>query len=148
NIRGWRSNLFGLYLQDDIAARPGLTLNLGLRYEIVSVPKEVNGKMANIRNISPAYLATVTLDHTDVGSPYILNPSLKNFAPRIGFAWSPFKNGKTAVRGGAGIYYEEVQPGMYEVPGNRAAPFYAVGELLSSKLGATPIDFPVAYFSQ
>jgi carboxypeptidase family protein len=147
-VRGWRSNLLGLYVQDDISVRPGLTLNAGLRYEIVSVPVEVNGKMANVRNINPSYLATLTFDRTDVGSPYILNPSLKNFAPRLGFAWSPFKAGKTAVRGGVGVYYEEVQPGMYEVPGNRAAPFYSVGELLSSKLGTTPIDFPVAYFSQ
>jgi hypothetical protein len=53
-VRGWRSNLFGLYIQDDLAVRPGLTLNAGLRYEIVSVPVEVNGKMANIRNINPA----------------------------------------------------------------------------------------------
>ena len=149
NVRGWRQSLLGLYVQDDFNLRPGLTLNVGLLYETIGMPIEVNGKMANIRDITPAHLAVVQQNQTDVGAPYLKNPSKLNFAPRLGVAWSPFGSTKTSVRAGVGIYYDEIQPGAYEVPGNRAQPYYAVAELLS---GVTPgpqsIDFPVAYFSQ
>src|SRR5581483_7645484 len=53
DIRGWRQSLTGLYFQDDINLRPGLTLNVGVRYEFISVPTEANGKVATLRNIAP-----------------------------------------------------------------------------------------------
>src|ERR1700732_3175204 len=49
--RNLRQNIFGLYLQDDWRWKPNLTLNLGLRYEMSSVPTETAGKIANLRNI-------------------------------------------------------------------------------------------------
>jgi hypothetical protein len=156
NIRGWRQNLLGLYIQDDIALRPGLTLNLGLRYEIVNTPTEVNGKMANIRDLShhqegtgPAtgHLYTLTPDETDVGDPYVKNASLKNFAPRAGIAWDVFGNGRTAVRAGGGIYHEQFLPHMYLFLGARVTPFFAVSGLQSNTV-PEGIDFPDAFETQ
>jgi hypothetical protein len=94
--RGIRQSLFGLYLQDDWHARSNLTLNMGLRWEMVTVPTEIRGKLSTLINI------TDPTPH--LGSPFFSNPTLRNFDPRVGFAWDPFHDGKTAVRGGLGIF--------------------------------------------
>jgi hypothetical protein len=102
--RGFRQSLFGGYVQDDWRARPNLTLNLGLRYEMTTVPTEVQGKLSNLLNIP---------DPTPhLGDPYFSNATLRNFDPRVGFAWDPFRNGKTAVRGGFGLF--DVLPLPYQ----------------------------------
>jgi hypothetical protein len=115
--RGIRETLFGAYLQDDWKLRSNLTFNLGLRYEVVTVPTEVQGKLAVLRNI------TDTQAHT--GDPYFNNPTLRNFEPRIGVAWDPFKKGKTSVRGGFGFY--DVLPLSYQfvILSSASAPFAA-----------------------
>lgn len=94
--RGIRQSLFGGYLQDDWRWRPNLTLNLGLRYEAVSVPTDVHNQLSNL----PTFYSPTP----HLGSPYFNNPTLHNFEPRVGFAWDPFRNGKTAVRGAFGIF--------------------------------------------
>src|SRR5205085_2818025 len=94
--RGMRLSTAGLYLQDDWRWRPNLTLNLGLRYETSSVPTENQGRLTNLLNITDA--------QPHLGAPYFSNPTRRNFEPRVGFAWDPFRNGKTAVRGGFGVF--------------------------------------------
>ncbi|MBI4442117.1 MAG: TonB-dependent receptor [Acidobacteria bacterium] len=148
NIRGWRQTVLGLYLHDDFSVRPGLTLNLGVRYEPVSVPHEVNGKVANIRDYSEPHISQVSPSTTDVGAPYFLNPSLLSFQPRFGFAWSPFGNQKTSVRGGFGIFDDQVLPNHYITSGIRGAPFYSYVDLFRRDFPATGIDFPRAFFTQ
>jgi outer membrane receptor protein involved in Fe transport len=117
--RGFRQTLFGLYTQDDWRARPNLTVNLGLRWEMTTVPTEVQGKLSNPINI------TDPTPH--IGSPLFSNPTLRNFEPRVGFAWDPFHNGKTAVRGGFGFF--DVLPLHYQTTGSqvKAFPFNSVG---------------------
>ncbi|MCI0664127.1 MAG: TonB-dependent receptor, partial [Acidobacteria bacterium] len=114
-VRGYRQSLYGFFLQDDFKFRPHLTLNLGLRYEFVTVPTEVNGKISNLRNVSDSQLT--------IGDPWHNNPSLRNFAPRIGIAWDPFGKGKTAVRAGFGIFYDEILPKYYFFSGSLNPPF-------------------------
>ena len=143
NIRGSRQTLTGLYFQDDINLRPGLTLNAGVRYEFISVPTEVNGKLATIRNIAPAHFYTVTPDQTDTGNPYFVNPSLKNFAPRVGLSWSP--SNKTVIRAGAGLFYEQIMSDNYITSIDRMPPYYAVAELFSQNIN---IDFPNGFVTQ
>lgn len=109
-------NIAGAYVQDDWRALPNLTLNVGLRYEMSSVPTESNGKLSNLLNITDAT--------PHLGDPFFLNPTYKNFEPRIGFAYDPFKNGKTAIRGGFGVF--DVLPLLYQYTllVNQATPFF------------------------
>jgi hypothetical protein len=125
--RDFRQNIFGAYLQDDWRWKPNLTLNLGLRYEMASVPTEINGKLVNLRHITDAV--------AHVGDPLFNNPTTKNFEPRIGFAWDPFRNGKMAVRGGAGLF--DVLPLPYEfiLLETQATPFFQYTSLNSPGAG-------------
>jgi len=90
-------NTYGLYGQDDWRLTQRLTVNLGLRYEFMNTPHELNGRQSRMIN-----------DFTDAFTfgPVIKNNTLRNFSPRVGMAYDLFGNGKTAIRGGGGIYYD------------------------------------------
>jgi len=97
------NTLFGFYAQDDFRMTDRITLNLGLRYEFYTVPKDANGFDSELRNI-------FTDTSFTVGGPFSKNPSLQNIAPRVGFAWDVHGNGSASVRGGAGMYYDTDGP--------------------------------------
>ncbi|MSO21474.1 MAG: hypothetical protein EXQ56_13655 [Acidobacteria bacterium] len=108
--RGFRQWFMALYIQDDWKFSNRVTLNLGVRWEPYTVPTEVNGKVANLRHL---------LDTSEtIGNPYWKNQSWTDFAPRIGFAWSPLGPG-TSVRGGAGLFYVPNDPSTYRSAANR-----------------------------
>jgi hypothetical protein len=93
---GQRESIIGAYIQDDARFRPNLTVNLGLRWEMNTVPTEVHDRLANLVNLTDAF--------PHLGNPLFHNNSTRNFEPRVGLAWDPFRTGKTSVRGGFGIY--------------------------------------------
>jgi outer membrane receptor protein involved in Fe transport len=125
--RNLRQNIFGLYLQDDWRWRPNLTLNLGLRYETSTVPSETSGKIANLRNIMDALPVCGRLSAGGCSrtGPFFNNPTLHNFEPRLGFAWDPFRNGKTAVRGGIGMFDVLPLPYQFVLMTTQSAPFFS-----------------------
>ena len=112
----WETNL---YFQDSWRFRPNLTINLGLRYEYNTSPKEANnlgllpvGGSAGLYGVSGN--GNLFMPGTLTGTAPVLNyapngefykADKNNFAPVIGFAWDPFKNGKASVRGGYRISY-------------------------------------------
>jgi hypothetical protein len=117
------SNYSG-YAQDDFKVTPNLTLNLGIRYELMKPPHEkynslamfipaigkvVIGGRGNVPDFDQR-LATLGTQNavlaSDLGLPdTIVKPNNKMFAPRFGFAWRAFGNSKTVIRGGYGIFY-------------------------------------------
>ena len=93
--RHWPYTLFGLYLQDEWRASGRLTLSAGLRLEHQTLPVDDGGRDAT--------LIDVTSTEPDVGDLY-QNPG-PSLSPRVGFAWDLQGDGRTALRGGYGLYY-------------------------------------------
>ena len=128
--RNLRQNLFGGYVQDDIHFRPYLTLNVGLRYEMTTVPTEVQGKLSTLRNLTDA--------QPHLGDPYFSNPTTTNFEPRIGFAWDPFHSGTTSVRGAFGLFDSLPLPYEFELLSSLASPFLQLGSAVPLPAGTFP----------
>jgi hypothetical protein len=129
----FRSTIFGGYIQDDIRLRPNLTVNLGLRYEMSTVPSEVHGHLSALH--SPY---NQTFQDTIVGSTVFQNPTYHNFEPRIGFAWDPFGNGKTSVRGGFGLFDVLPLPYLLGQFATNTAPFTENGTANNLPAGSFP----------
>lgn len=94
--RYWRFTLFGFYVHDTVRINSRLTINAGLRYELTTMPKDINGRDSALVNL---------LDRTPTVGQLYQNPTLKNISPRVGFAWDIFGDGKTSLRGGFGVYF-------------------------------------------
>ena len=137
-----RESLFAGYIHDDWRFRPNLTINLGLRYEFTTLPRDANNRIQEITTlvncatpgVAPSLSSPCGPQHVDTFTRN--NPTTKNFEPRVGFSWDPFKDGKTAVRGGFGIF--DVLPLPYEFGLNTAAtaPFQIIGLDKTNTLGS------------
>lgn len=91
-----------MYFQDDIKVSPKLTINAGLRYEIVTPQYEKDNRLSNF---DPATRSLVHARSGGVYSRSLVNTPLTNYAPRFGFAYSADE--KTVIRGGYGIVYSQ-----------------------------------------
>ena len=85
----------GGFLQDDFRVNRRLTLNLGMRYDYFSVPRERDGRLFNIANFGAGKL---------LPPDQIYKADLNNVSPRVGFAYSLDDNSKTVLRGGTGVF--------------------------------------------
>ena len=147
---GLREKLFAGYIQDDWRVRPNLTVNLGLRYEATTRPTDANtvpGYTVNGYSVAAAgFQEIISLSNclssptacgpVGVNSPLLQNPTTKNFEPRVGLEWDPFKDGKTVVRAGFGMF--DVLPLPYQFGLNTAAtaPFQIIGTAPGATLGS------------
>ena len=102
NELGWRSFFGAWYVQDAIKLRHNLTLQVGLRHEFTTGWNELSGRAGNyIPDASGVLVTTPRIS----GSAFTENNAKRLFSPRVGLAWDPFGNGRTAIRTGFGTYY-------------------------------------------
>lgn len=118
----------GVFAQDDWRVTPRLTLNLGLRYDLLTWPYEMHNRMSSF----DFKTGTVLLAGENGVPRSIINQDYlnDNFAPRLGFAYSLTQNGDTVVRGGYGVFYFVDDGGIgyqldYQVPFQSTAVYLA-----------------------
>ena len=107
NLRYYQLNFFG---QDEWRIRPNLSLSFGLRYEFNTVPREAERRIESTFSTTLPTLVSGLADFIK-GRTGIFDADKNNFAPRVGFAWSPNWFGPdrtTVIRGGYGIYYDQI----------------------------------------
>jgi hypothetical protein len=151
NYRSLRTTDYSFFVQDDWKVSPGWTLNFGLRYELDLPPYDTRGRITNFDpalykprlavnsngnpvgppiggfvqagNVIPEYDRE---DVPNVSKRVVRSVDPNNFAPRIGFAYTPRDTGRLVVRGGYGIFYSRVST-LYLAQGILLPPNYIIG---------------------
>jgi hypothetical protein len=133
----FRGALWSLFAQDDWRVRNTLSLNVGLRYDVVEPLREKYGRMANL-DIAPGFtdVAVVTPGgtgpYTGVFPDGLVNPDRNNVAPRIGLAWRPTSQRQLQVRAGYGWYYNSSVTSQAATRLAQQPPFAQTGSLVTS----------------
>jgi hypothetical protein len=135
-----RSKAYYGFFQDEWRLTKRFTLNLGARYEYSSPKEDTKGRSFSIipglqsQRFPNAPAGWVFPG--DRGAPVGVNfPVTKNWAPRVGFAWDPFGDGKTSLRGGFGVFYD-VLKGEDNLQYNGQPPFFANAGLFFPSVAA------------
>jgi hypothetical protein len=128
-----QDSLVGGYIQDNWRVRKNLTLNLGLRYEMLTIPTDKRNRLGLVTELTappgtgpcPDVISPTSVPGcvVPVSQFWRSNPTTHNFEPRIGFSYSPHGSGKTAIRGGFGIYDMLPLPYIYATYATISAPY-------------------------
>jgi hypothetical protein len=121
---------YDVFAQDSFKWKSNFTINIGLRYAWNSTPSEAAGKFTNFDPTTGTLIPAL--------QPYQTNN--KNFQPRIGFAWDPFKDGKTSIRAGYAIMTQD--PTTNIVTGLSSNPPFALPISASSASNAITLENP------
>ena len=145
-----QENLIAGYVQDDLRVGKRLVLNLGIRYEFLTIPTDKKNRLGLINTLTaPAGSPPCPVVFGPTSSPgctapasqfFQTNPTKNDYEPRVGFAWNPFGDGTTAVRGGFGIYDQLPLPYIYATYTAIAYP-YAQDEVLIGTVPAGSFPF-------
>lgn len=107
----------GAFIQDNYKVKSNLTFEIGLRYDANLSPTERYDRFVNFIPESRS------LVRVNQGTAPIYQTNNKNFQPRLGFAWDPFKNGKTSIRGAYAVLVD--QPVTNLITGTASNPPFA-----------------------
>ena len=114
---------YGLFAQDDWRMLPNLTVNLGIRYDVQTTPTNTQLMTMNFvpgveSTISPTLPKGILLPG-DPGVPTGgVNTRYNHVSPRVGFAWTPYANGRTVIHGAAGLFYGSIGGNLFTYPSN------------------------------
>jgi hypothetical protein len=114
---------YGIFAQDDWRFRPNLTLNLGIRYDIQTAPtdtlRETMQFVPGVQSTVAPTLPKGILLPGDAGVPAGgVATRYDHISPRVGFAWTPYTNGRTVIHGAAGLFYGSVGGNLFTYPSN------------------------------
>jgi hypothetical protein len=123
---------YDFFVQDSYKWKPNFTINVGVRYTWNATPSEARGRFTNFDPTTGTLVAA--------SEPY--QQSNKNFQPRLGFAWDPFKNGKTSVRASYAILTQA--PTTNTVTGLSGNPLFALPISASSATNSITAENPAA----
>ena len=127
NPEALRAGSYNFFMQDDWRLRPGLTFNLGLRYELNSPPVDKFDQMALFDTTRRRIVRVGTEGFSRSG----LRADRNNYAPRAGLSWSPGRDSRTVVRTAYGVFYDSntlvTNSSLYFNP-----PFFVLGLFVPS----------------
>ena len=114
---------YGLFAQDDWRVRPNLTLNLGVRYDIQTTPTDTQlmtmQYVPGVQSTVAPSLPKGVLIPGDKGVPTGgVDTRYDHVSPRVGFAWTPYADGRTVIHGAAGIFYGSVGGNLFTYTSN------------------------------
>ncbi|MBZ5669160.1 MAG: TonB-dependent receptor [Acidobacteriia bacterium] len=146
-----RSRSYYAFAQDEWHLRKNFTITYGLRYEYNSPKFDTQGRSFSMvpgqQSTRFANAPVGLLFPGDAGAPKGANfPDRNNFAPRFGFAWDPFNDGKTSIRGGFGVFYD-ILKGEDNLQFNGQAPFFGFVDMYFPSLAGNPTSDP-GYLTQ
>jgi hypothetical protein len=142
---------YSAYVQDDFQVSPRLSLSFGLRYMVQTTWRERDNAVSNFDFatgklvIPSAKLPAEGQAQLLSAYPIVLDPKdnvynsdRNNFAPRFGFAFRPFANSRTVIRGGAGVYHNPIAFFVGVRALNFSNPPYQLSETFEADAGTTP----------
>lgn len=147
------------YFQDDYKVRPNFTLNLGLRWDanIGNLPDQTNNRtILLLKKLNHPLAQAITRDADRLSRT---TPSWTEFQPRFGFAWDPKGDGRTVIRGGYGIFYDQLfqnltlfsltqtNPVLYQTILSLTNSDVGVGQLPTFRFGLDPLPTAPPGFS-